>query len=387
MSERLKIDDRIEVQIEKLAVGGHGLARYHNWVVFVSDSAPQDLLKVRITKSQKNYCEAEIESIIQPSPNRKTPPCPYVPDCGGCNWQHISDAEQLRQKQLMVKETLQKFLPGVSLPMADIIPSAHSLRYRNRIQPKRRGKQIGYYKRKSHDFLPIEDCLLFEQPLNDVFGKICMEGKELSSTKDESLEIFLDKNLKIGWKSLAQEGDAAFSQVNRFQNDQMIQFVLDCIQGHNFDCVYDLYAGSGNFSFPLHKKFPKSKMWAVEMSSTLVEQAKQNLKQQKNSSAQFIQSDTELFLKRHLIKDQSLVLLDPPRAGASPYVVKSLAASAAKQIVYVSCHPVSLARDLQLLLSYGKQIEKPWSLEQVQCFEMFPQTDHVETIVSLTCSC
>src|SRR5262245_37789711 len=124
------MSSQLTVTIEKMAIGGAGVTRHDGLVIFVPDAAPGDELLVEITNKKKNFAEAQIIKILTPGPSRRTPPCPIADRCGGCNWQHLSEEEQRRQKQLMVQETLAKFLPGMELPFLPIKESPLSLRYR-----------------------------------------------------------------------------------------------------------------------------------------------------------------------------------------------------------------------------------------------------------------
>lgn len=369
------VGDVLQVRIEKLAVGGNGIARPDGFVVFVPDAAPGDLLEVEITKVRPQHGEGRLRRVIEAGPGRRVPPCSYAGECGGCNWQHLDEKTQLAEKQRLVLETLTKFLPDFELPVEPIEPSPRSLRYRNRVQPLRRNNRLGFRKRRSHDFLPVDDCLITEEPLAALFSKPSV------GTDDSRIELRLTPSGKIEISEAGDDEGFAFAQVNRFQNEQLIAAVLDWLRDSKPTAIWDLYGGSGNFTFPLADAFPVP-VTGVELNSVLVQRASERTKSSKNPQLSFRVSDVEAWVRRRMPPAGSLVVLDPPRNGAGREVMSALAASAAREILYISCHPVSLARDLQIF--FESTPADRWKLRRVKAFEMFPQTDHVETLVQLS---
>lgn len=384
------IDDVLDVTIEKMAIGGSGIARHGGLVVFVPDSAPGDKLRVKITTKKKSFAEAQILEILNSGPSRRQPPCPIADRCGGCNWQHLIETEQQNQKQLFVKETLAKFLPGRTLQFLPIKPSPLSFRYRNRIQPKYHQGQLGFFSRRSHEVIATNDCLITEEKLTASFETIkeTLDQKFLHKNETQRLEIYLDQNETPQWALLGEEREGiGFAQVNRFQNEDLIKTVLNWAEDMTYERLFDLYAGGGNFTFPLANHFKAQNIIAAELDPRLVQKAQEKI-QSTNSlqkRVRFYTSDVALFLKRTELKAKDLVVLDPPRSGADAFVMKTLAHSPVQKILYISCHPVSLARDLKYFFEAQEQnsSSKKLTLKRIQCFEMFPQTDHVETIAEL----
>ncbi|RYZ81628.1 MAG: class I SAM-dependent RNA methyltransferase [Proteobacteria bacterium] len=290
----------------------------------------------------------------------------------------------------MVEETLAKFLPGVDLPFLPFQASPRSLRYRNRIQPKYSQGKFGFFARRSHEIVEAKDCPITEEVLTSQFASIkaTLDQKYLTSRETQRLEIYLDQNEKPQWLLMGEEKEGVgFSQVNRFQNEALLKTVLDWSDGPQYSRVFDLYAGSGNFTFPLAEKFRSQQIIAAELDSKLVQKAQDKIKSSSalNKRMNYYLSDVELFLKRTLLQPDDLVVLDPPRAGADAFVMKALAHAGVSKIIYISCHPVSLARDLKYFFETQDQVpgSRKLRLKRIQCFEMFPQTDHVETIAEL----
>lgn len=353
----------IEVTVEKMSLGGNGIARHQGLVLFIPFSAPGDVLKVEIINQKKNFAEAKIIEILNPSEQRRVAPCPVYGKCGGCNWQHIDYKYQLQQKQKIVEEQLLKFL-GTLPRVLPIISSPNEWNYRNRIQIKQKNGKIGFFAKGSHDLVEINNCLIAEDEIN----------QKLNSGALPDLERI----------ELASENDSleGFSQVNSLQNVNLIQNVLEWAGSEKYTEIYDLYCGGGNFTFPLMGRFPLSKIMAVELSPESVKKA-QKIIEAKNISSkkvQFILSDVGFFLKRIVFSEDSLVLLDPPRAGCDPLVIQNLAHQNFKKLLYISCNPSTLGRDLQAL---QKQSNSKIIINKVQPFDMFPQTDHIEVLVEL----
>lgn len=374
------LHSELTVTVEKLAMGGAGVARHEGMVIFIPQAAPQDVLRIRLTTQKKNFAEGEILEILSPGPSRRVPPCPVAHRCGGCSWQHITEEEQRRQKELIVLETLKKFNRDISFEYLGIEPSPLSFRYRNRIQPKYENGKFGFFARGSHSIVPVEDCLITEEDLTLKFKSLRLQLNKQQLKGLQRLELYLDTEGQVRHSTLdSSEEGVGFSQVNRFQNESLIQTTLQWIEGSPRHIV-ELYAGSGNFTFPLQAHSPQAQITAVELNPKLVKRGRDRAK---GLPIDFIESDVEGALKKMNLKEADFILLDPPRAGTSQEIMTQIANSGVRQIIYISCHPVSLARDLQWFFAAAQKSGYRASLSKLKCFEMFPQTDHVETIAEL----
>ncbi|KYG66632.1 RNA methyltransferase [Bdellovibrio bacteriovorus] len=376
------LGSKIQLKIEKLAVGGSGIARHDGMVIFVPLAAPDDEVLAEITLAKKNFAEARIVEVLKPGPSRRTPPCSYfLQGCGGCNWQHLTEDEQRRQKHQLVFETLKKFNPQVEFEYLPLKPSPRVLRYRNRIQPKAKGNRFGFFERHSHEILDIQDCLITEDALTTKFPEVRQWAVSKGANDLKKLEMYIADDESIRYGLITDEDDGVgFSQVNRFQNEDLLQTALSWAGDHEYSKVFDLYAGSGNFTFPLAKKYKSAHIYGVELNPKLVDKARTQIRDKKLT---YFLSDVESYMRRAVIGTNDLVVLDPPRAGASEYIMRALAAARPRKIIYISCHPVSLARDLQWFFDWTQKLGLRAHLDRVQAFEMFPQTDHVETIAEL----
>ncbi len=371
------------VTVEKLAVGGDGVARIpikdRTMVVFIKLAAPQDELKIRIITVEKNFLRAEIVEILKPSTSRRTAPCEYFPRCGGCSWQHITEDEQLRQKEIILTELLKKFIPEVPYSLQTSIASPKSFNYRNRIQLKQIGAQLGYFQRESHEIVDIDYCLIADQLISD---QIPIVKSKLRPAKElQKLELKLNHKNEFEYYRIGDEGEGlSFSQVNNEVNQMLVELVTKLTVDKSPKFLTELYAGAGNFTFNLLKNIPELRIESVEMNPSLTKFATQKLTELSLQKRLFtFTSDCESFVKRRSLSEE-FIILDPPRAGCSDVVLKKVIAAAPQDIIYISCHPVFLARDLQKIFAENKN----YKIRHLQIFDMFPQTDHFETFVHLS---
>jgi 23S rRNA (uracil1939-C5)-methyltransferase len=335
----------IELTIDRLSFnGGRGVGRFDGVVVFVPDTAPGDFVRARVTVKKSNLWEAELVEILKPSPYRRNPPCPVAGVCGGCAWQHVEYAEQLKQKQEIVEFALkQKVEP--------VIPSPNELRYRNRVQVHIENGKLGFFAKRSNDLVAITDCLITEEAVTAQFSRAIKSG-------ESRVELSLDTN-------------GFFSQVNSAQNRKLIEVVLSQIEGSP-QKIADLYAGYGNLTAPLTKQFPQAEIVAVELNERAVEKGRTDLPEVK-----WFREDVGDFLQKAEAFD--VVVLDPPRTGCANPVINALRKMKPEQIVYVSCNPMTFARDAKRLMEAGV-----YRLDLVQPLDMFPQTEHIELVAKFS---
>ncbi|MEK7356382.1 MAG: class I SAM-dependent RNA methyltransferase [Bdellovibrionota bacterium] len=378
---------KIEVFIDRLSVGGRGVARHEGLVVFIPNAAPHDKLLVQLIRVKKNFAEAEIVRIVEPSPHRVTPPCPVAGVCGGCTWQQVEYSEQLRQKRELVRESLRKF-SGFDVTRDDLVqpvsPSPKPFRYRNRVQFHFEKGRLGFHKKSSHELVDISDCPITEEPIAKQIPEL---KKSIGVTGSGRFEMFISQDGRVSRRNATavddDHGGLAFSQVNSAQNEILVRETVDLFVlrlGSQFSgTIYDFYCGNGNFTFPLVKAFPGARSIGVELSSDSIDSAREKTAAAgEESRMQWHVQDVGTYLTLTKLNDSDVVLLDPPRIGCAPEVVAAIAASPVKSVFYVSCNPVTLGRDLRALRDAG------FDLSEVRPFDMFPQTDHVETVAVLT---
>ena len=374
--------DRFELHIDRLSVGGRGVGRKDGIVVFVDLVAPAEDVEVEVTSVKKNLIEAKLVKVVEPSHHRIEPPCVHFKEgCGGCSWQHVAYDEQLRTKRELVAGALRKFSGFKDFQVETTVASPLTFRYRNRIQvhiDHAEGRdRVGFHARGTHRIVDIKDCLIAEEPLVEKLEEIRM-GK----IEGGRIQIYRNQENKILVEAASEQSSLAFSQVNSSQNAQLIQAVLheakkSSLAEGTLETVLDLYSGSGNFTFPLAKEFPTAEIVGVELNSAAV-QAGNEIAKKSGRKIQFHRAKVEEFLKQWKPpRGRYLILVDPPRTGCDPAALKILKDLKPTRLIYISCHPVTLARDLK---SFS---DASWTLEFAQPFDMFPQTDHVETLVVL----
>ena len=416
------------VQIEKPIYGGAFLARVEGKATFVPLTLPGEQARVRILEDKRSYATAEPEELLTPSPDRIEPRCPHFGVCGGCSYQHASYETQLTLKQQILRETLQR--AGVEPPERIDTLAAEPWAYRNRIRLAfDSAGRVGYRSRRSHSILPIRECPI-SAPL---LVKAALTGAEiLRETKPglnaTELSLFCDTDEKTllatiyvsdqpikafdqfaaAWKErlpelagiecvreisegnnsnqLAQWGaesiryraagfdyrvdHSAFFQINRHLIDAFVQRV---VADHRGNLAWDLFAGVGLFARQLVSHY--NEVIAVESAPTSTRALAHNLN---GTTAESLTTDTLSFLKNQRSSaTPDLIVGDPPRAGLGPEVTTLLASIAAPTLVYVSCDPSTLARDLKALLASG------YCIASVALADLFPQTFHLETVVTL----
>lgn len=356
-------------------------------VVFVANAAPDEKLLVQLTLVKKNFAEAEILRIVEPSPHRVTPPCPVAGVCGGCTWQQVEYGEQLRQKRELVRESLRKF-SGFDVANEEAVQPAVAspkpFRYRNRVQFHFDKGRLGFFKKGSHELVDILDCPITDEP---IASKIPELKKSIGTKGTGRFEMLIARDGRVLRRDANSgeddHGGLAFSQVNSEQNDVLVQAVVELFakrasSGPPIATVYDLYCGNGNFTFPMAKALPTFHFVGVELNSESIATARETSTELGEAARmRWHVQDVGTFLSIENLPADAAILLDPPRVGCAPEVISSIAESKVNWVVYVSCHPVTLGRDLRALREAG------FALKSVRPFDMFPQTDHVETLVVL----
>lgn len=419
------------VDITSLAFGGNGIGRIGGKVVFVPFTAPGDVARVRITSEKKGYSEGVLADLVSPSPEREKPECGYFGVCGGCALQHMKYHSQVEWKQRILEETLKRIGRVVPEAFDAPEPSPAAYNYRSRARFQIKGRSWGFFESKSHSVVDIEACPILSPLINTVFGglKLALSGKETGlysveigvSEKDgkavasfhaggdtgfqwkkalsgiddlKGFEVWADPLKKDKGRRIFAEDDGSllyeasglsfsagisvFSQVNRFQNQSLVRKVIDYAGLSGRERVLDLFSGVGNLSLPLAARAADTT--GVESSGEAAKEAAANAEFNKIAAVRFIRDDAGRWLRNNikaLEKERpDVVVLDPPRGG-EPEVAKALSGLRPKRIIYVSCSPPTLARDLSKLTGCGYRVFR------AGLFDMFPQTYHIESIAGL----
>jgi len=415
--------EEIELTIGPLTYGRAAAARADGKVVFVEDAAPGDRARVRVLRDHGSYGEAEIVELVSPGPGRVEPPCPIVRACGGCCWQHVAYPDQLHAKRTAVVEALRRIGGLDDPPVAPVVPSPAALGYRNRLRLRFEGGRLGFYRARTHTLVPIDDCLIADDRIRRALGaaerlvaaldtrvtrvEIASRGilpgvivainssGRLRPADGHRIRAFLDqpdhdvkgvlmwgRGWKRRWGDLVRrfelEDDltletrgSSFGQVNTAANRLLVRAVVDAVAPTASDTVLDLYAGAGNYSIPLGARCKR--VVAVEADADAVAAATENARRAGLPNVDVRLCRVEAFLDRDHNLSPDVVIANPPRDGLAASV-HAIACLRASRLVYVSCNPTTLARDVKALTAAGYEVD------DVRPFDLFPHTFHVETV-------
>lgn len=370
----LKIGDRVIVKIEKLISGGPGLARYEGKVVFVDFAAPGDLLEIKIYESKSSFSRGKIHKIIEESSLRETPLCEVFGQCGGCQWQHLQYQAQVDAKQNILTEVIQKFFSEEKEKLGAFHKSPNLYYYRNRIQVRSEKGRLGFYGRKSHELVPIKTCPIAEKSINKALISL-IESKP--SDGRYRLQMGLKNEVEVT-KIDNQEEPLGFSQVNSEQNEKLQKEVYEAYEQLKGAPIVDLFGGYGNLSIPIARKFPNIKIECVEWNQQAVLEGISRVKKENLLNFHFINNDVESYINRVNLPPDACVILDPPREGCKPEVIRKLVANNPKRLIYVSCDPMTWGRDCDLFFKEANSKGTQYRIATIHGLDMFPQTDHIE---------
>jgi 23S rRNA (uracil1939-C5)-methyltransferase len=393
----------LDLTIEKLVYGGEGLARMDGQVVFTPFVLPGEAVEVAPPASKKHARRANLLRVVQPSADRVEAPCPIFGQCGGCHYQHADYPAQLRLKRGILAETLHR---GAKIDFDEsriAVTSGDPWGYRNRTQFHIENGKIGFRRMRSQELVPAAQCPISSPKINEALAKLNRMVKDRRWPRFvTSLEIFTDET-QVQWNVreasqpvakhffdwLAAEvpgtvpgaleyeagGDRfnvsgnSFFQVNRSLAGSLADLAIGAETGGT---AWDLYAGVGLFSLPLARRF--GKITAVE-AGRAADDLRRNM-QFAGVDVETIRQSSEGFLIE-ANETPDLILADPPRAGLGAGAVTRLLEIAPRKIVIVACDPATLARDLAGL-------KEGYEIERLAMVDLFPQTFHIETIVTLT---
>jgi tRNA/tmRNA/rRNA uracil-C5-methylase (TrmA/RlmC/RlmD family) len=374
----LDVGKVVTVEIRDVAFGGDGVARFDELVIFVPFVDTGELVKVEIVEVKKNYCRGKLLEVLKSSPDRVEPVCKYFGKCGGCQYQHLSYSKQLRLKQSQVIEIFKRLGKFDVLPVNPIIPCPMPYGYRNRIMirsqlnKKENKLNIGFLEEQSRIVVDIEECKLADAEIN----------KELMNIRSHFTgRGGIKKVLRIlpeGW----EVPEDSFFQNNFYMLDELVKVVKQSIDFGRIKYLVDAYCGVGFFGVSLAQDFKT--VVGVECDRQAINAARLNARHRGFNNVEFIDGKTEEWLPvlaTRFPANQTAVLLDPPRTGCAVEVIRSILKIKPAQVIYVSCNPATLARDLNTLCD-----SKVYRLSGVTPLDLFPQTQHIECIAEVrTC--
>lgn len=422
----------IRLEIRGLGSSGEGVGNLDGFTVFVDGALPEEIVEARVVECKARYAKAELSQIVKPSKDRVQPICPLFGTCGGCQIMHLSYEKQLEIKRQKVVDALSRIGQLEDCKVLPCIGSPKPLHYRNKIQLPVQGEIIGLYARRSHDLVEVKHCFIHASLGEEVYQALrplVVQAKEIqlrhlmlktavhtgqvlviliTAEKPDAPLLKLAQEMKrahpaikgvvhnlhqgkenvilgksftpLAGKEAIEEmicglhfkvSSASFFQVNPEQAEQLYQKALELCDLQGSETVLDAYSGVGTLSLIFAQK--AKRMIGVECVEAAVEDAKENAKRNGIKNASFICMPSEKYIQT--APPFEIALVNPPRKGCDPLFLETLIQKAPEKILYISCDPATLARDLVILRKGG------YLLGDVQPFDMFPQTAHVESVV------
>jgi 23S rRNA (uracil1939-C5)-methyltransferase/tRNA (uracil-5-)-methyltransferase len=357
---------------------------------------PGERVRARIFRNQKNFSEADLVEVLDPSPERIHPRCPLFGTCGGCQYQHLSYPAQLAWKRRQVAELLEH-MAGVRFPVNEVVASPREFGYRAKITPHfGRPKDgsigaIGFLRNGTRSQLvDVPRCAIATDAINTRLAELRAEahttsrrsrhGATLLLREDAEGRVLTDPRAMItsqvaNLRFHHRAGD--FFQNNPFVLPAFVQYIVDQAASGGERCLVDAYCGSGLFAVAAASRFER--VAGVEISESATAQAQANAAANGVPNCTFLTAPAEaVFSGLEFPPAESVLLIDPPRAGCSQAFLDQLVTWRPRRCVYVSCDPATQMRDLRVLLAAG------FRLEAVQPFDLFPQTRHLECVLTLS---
>ena len=349
----MKTGDEAVLEITDVAYGGAGLARHEGRVVFVPFTIPGETVRALIGKVTRSWMEARVVAILSPSPDRIVPPCPVFGRCGGCAYQQIAYPRQLEIKTRQVSEALRRIGKFPAPPVEAARPSPRQYEYRNRITVHVRPPRIGFHGTDPKELVDVRACLLAEDAVN---------------TALEALRS--KKRLRPGPATLrAHREHGGFRQVNDEAAEVLAAVVVE--MADTGQTLLDAYCGAGFFAKRLRTHFQF--VVGIDWDERSTESARHGAE----PGELYVTGDAGELITPLLSEHRpSVVLLDPPAQGVDPAVIDALLAIPVPRLVYVSCDPATLSRDLA-------KLSASYNLRRVVPVDMFPQTASIETVALL----
>jgi tRNA/tmRNA/rRNA uracil-C5-methylase (TrmA/RlmC/RlmD family) len=390
----------IDLEITTLTNLGVGLGRIDNWVVMVPFTLPGEKIRARVFRNHKNYSEADVVEVVTPSPHRVSPPCPLFGRCGGCQYQHLNYAEQLAWKRRQVAELL-KHMAGLEFAVEPVVGSSRQYGYRSKITPHFENPPtdgadfpIGYLRQGTRfDLLDVPQCPIATEPINAKLTEVraAVRAKAAAGAYTQGATFLLrDANgvITTDYEAIITETVAVdpplklrflardFFQNNPFILPAFVEYVRDQAASTGARFLIDAYCGSGLFGLGAARRFEQ--VAGVELSESSVRFARENAADNGIRNALFQAADAAaIFAGVGFPADETAVVIDPPRRGCDERFLTQLFSYGPSAVVYVSCDPATQMRDLVHFRKAG------YALTRVQPFDLFPQTRHLECVITL----
>lgn len=383
----LRVGEMIEVEPEKLVAGGESLSRLDGLPLFVAGIYPGDRARVRVTEAKRGFARGELVELLAASPLRRAEPCEIARTCGGCDWTELRLDAQLKAKRAILEETLRRIgkLDAAILPPIELHVSPLNYRLRSRLHVDATTRRVGFFAMRSHDVVDLSpECEVVGPAVVaqlDEVKRLALDAQRATVSLFESGEQLIvdahdEDEPRHGVERLIEAGghrfelsSSSFFQVNRHLLGSLLTGVeASATAVADRDLAFDLYGGVGFFAAPLARYFQR--VVTVE-SSPSSRFARKNA----GTNVDGVRADVKAFLARET-RQPSFTMIDPPRAGAEGEVIEAIASMTRERICYLSCDPVTFARDASRLWRHG------WRPASLAIFDLFPNTHHIETLSS-----
>ena len=393
----------ITSKIERLDDEGRGIAYNNGKVVFIPNTLPKEEVEYEILIDKKNFSEGKLNNILKENKNRVLPKCPLYTTCGGCSLMHSNIGFQEEYKENKIKSILRRYA-NIDTDVK-FVKSNKDLFYRNKVVLKVENSKWGYYQKKSHNILEIDSCLLVNNNINDVIRNHdyinISEGEITIRTNYEDkilISITSDKKVTIDKSNIPSNvigivlnketiyGDNyfydmiadvkfkvsynSFFQINNYIAGEIFDILRCNLSGEN---LLDLYCGVGTLGLSLANKY--NNIYGIEKIRNAIEDAKLNSKENNIDNTHFFVGDTGTVLKNIDVSFDT-VIIDPPRSGLNDETLEYILNSKPKNIAYISCNAITLARDLS-------KIKELYTIKKITGLDMFPNCHDVETVMIL----
>jgi 23S rRNA (uracil1939-C5)-methyltransferase/tRNA (uracil-5-)-methyltransferase len=397
VAEPFEYHQELELTVENLTNLGMGVGRVDGWVVMVPFVIPGERVKVRIFRNFQNYSEADLIEVLEASPDRVEPKCPLYMRCGGCQYQHIDYARQLKEKTAHVEELMHK-LGGIDFPVDLAHGSPQIYNYRSKLtphynRPERDGSQpIGFlqYGRRNQ-IIDVDHCPIATEAINEALPEARQEARRSGGKKrrqrggtllmrhvlegvvNDPQDIVSERVGEVTFQFKAGE----FFQNNPYILPELVEHVANEASAEGARYLVDAYCGVGLFALSTAKSFEQ--VAGVEISEPAVRWAQANCKISNIKNARFVIGKAEaIFNGLKFPADETALVIDPPRKGCDESFRQQLLQYRPQRLVYVSCDPATQARDIKEFIEGGYKVTK------IQPFDLFPHTRHIENVVSLS---
>jgi 23S rRNA (uracil1939-C5)-methyltransferase len=346
----------VELTIRDVAFGGKGVARDSGKAVFVPFTIDGEGVSARIVREKKQFAEAELIEVLESSPHRVEPPCPYFGRCGGCSYQHVSYEHQLELKARQVEQAMRRIARLADPPMRSIVPSPSSYSYRNRITVHAQDGIVGFFRRDVHELMDIAQCPISMPEVNDALAQL-----RASRPTDGHYTL------------RAHSGPRVFAQTNDAVADAMAEFIFSILTDGQ-KLLIDAFCGAGFFAKRLAPKFER--VIGIDWDRFAIDAARKDARPNETYIAGDVAIELAKASRSGGVYTAGALILDPPAVGLSAEMRRAVINASPATLIYVSCNPPTLARDLAELRSH-------FAVASITPFDMFPQTAEIEVVVHL----